>query len=103
MKRQVLEARPPVAVADWEACDAFDCRTQLEAIQLPTVMIVGEEDQLTPIWYSEYLMMQIKGSTLEKIPDSGHYVMLEQPERFNTALQAFLKQALESAQGFPKS
>ena len=94
VKRQVLETKSQIAVADWEACDAFDCRARLEEIQLPTLVIVGEEDKLTPVWYSEYLWEQIQGSALEKIPDSGHYVMLEQPDQFNKVLHSFLKRAI---------
>lgn len=89
--QQLIGIKPTIAVADWEACDAFDCRDRLEELQLPTLIIVGEEDKLTPVWYSEYLLKQIRGSTLEKIPEAGHYVMLEKPGEFNKAMLSFLK------------
>lgn len=93
VKRHILEIKSHIAVADYEACNAFDCRARLEELQLPTLMIVGEEDKLTPVRYSEYLLKQIRGSTLEIIPEAGHYVMLEQPEQFNRALLSFLERA----------
>ena len=89
--QQLIGIKPTIAVADWEACDAFDYRDRLEELQLPTLIIVGEEDKLTPVWYSEYLLKQIRGSTLEKIPGAGHYVMLEKPGEFNKAMLSFLK------------
>lgn len=92
VKQQIFEIKSQIAVADWEACDAFDCRARLNGLQLPTKIIVGEEDKLTPVWYSEYLLKHIRGSTLVKIPEAGHYVMLEQPEQFNRALLSFLEQ-----------
>ena len=54
-------------------------------------MIVGEEDELTPVRYSKYLTEQLPGSTMKIIPNAGHYVMLEQPEKFNHALLSFLQ------------
>lgn len=89
--QQLIGIKPPIAVSDWEACDAFDCRDRLEGLQLPTRIIVGGEDKLTPIWYSEYLLKQIQGSTMVKIPEAGHYVMLEKPGEFNKAMLSFLE------------
>ena len=93
VKAQVLETNSNIALADWEACDAFDCRVRLqeESLHLPTLMIVGEEDKLTPVRYSEYLVEQLPDSTMKMIPNAGHYVMLEQPEQFNHALLSFLQ------------
>ena len=93
VKAQVLEINSNIALADWEACDAFDCRIRLqeESFHLPTLMIVGEEDKLTPVRYSKYIVEQLPGSTMKIIPNAGHYVMLEQPENFNHALLSFLR------------
>lgn len=91
VKQQIIRINPQIAVANWETCDAFDCRARLEELQLPTKIIVGEEDKLTPVWYSEYLLNQIRGSTLEKIPEAGHYVMSEKPQEFNKAILSFLE------------
>ena len=54
-------------------------------------MIVGEEDKLTPVRYSEYLVEKLPNSSMKLIPNAGHYVMLEQPEQFNRALLSFLQ------------
>lgn len=94
LKQQVLEIKASIAVADWEACDSFNCRSRLDELQLPTLMIVGAEDKLTPVWYSEFLLDRIPGSTLEKVTNAGHYVMVEQPMQFNRVLSSFLERIL---------
>jgi pimeloyl-ACP methyl ester carboxylesterase len=54
---------------------------------LPILIICGAEDRLTPVKYSEYLHQQLTTSTLCIIPDAGHYVMREQPEKVNQAIE----------------
>jgi pimeloyl-ACP methyl ester carboxylesterase len=47
-------------------------------------------DLLTPPKYSEFLHRQIPSSRLEIIPEAGHMVMMESPERFNEKVKRFL-------------
>ena len=77
-------------LADFMACNEFDISSQLNRIITPALMIVGKEDRLTPLKYSEYLQKSIPGSQLLIIPAAGHYVMLEQSTSVNQALQDFL-------------
>jgi pimeloyl-ACP methyl ester carboxylesterase len=72
---------------DLAACNSFDAMGRLQEISLPTLIICGEEDRLTPVKYSEYLHQQIAESQLHKIPRAGHYVMREQPEKFNQIIE----------------
>ncbi len=67
-----------------------DFRAILPQIAVPTLVIVGEEDQVTPPSASEFLVKQIPGASLVTIPDCGHLSNLEKPDQFNTALGAFL-------------
>lgn len=69
-----------------------DFRSVLPRISVPTLVIVGEEDQVTPPQASEFLANSIAGASLVKIPDAGHLINLERPEAFNAALTAFLDQ-----------
>jgi len=50
----------------------------------------GDDDQLTPVEYSQYLHQHIRNSKLAVIPCAGHSVMLERHREFNVALEAFL-------------
>lgn len=75
---------------DLSACNVFDVMTRLSEIHLPTLVICGEDDRLTPPKYSEYLHQHIAGSTLRILPNAGHYVMREQPQAFNQAVEQWL-------------
>ena len=62
----------------------------LESINIPTLIICGREDQVTPLAQSEYMNEHIKGSILHVIDNAGHVSNLEQPEEFNKYLGDFL-------------
>ncbi|HET7876162.1 MAG TPA: alpha/beta hydrolase [Methylomirabilota bacterium] len=89
-RRVTLATRPSVTEGDFRACDGFDVMTRVGAITLPTLVLVGEDDQLTPVKYAEFLAGAIPGARLVKIPRAGHYVMLEQPDEVNHAVRQFL-------------
>jgi pimeloyl-ACP methyl ester carboxylesterase len=69
-----------------------DFRAVLPKITAPTLVVVGEEDIVTPPSASEFLAKHIAGASLVKIPGAGHLSNLEKPEAFNAALGAFLDQ-----------
>ncbi|MCL6260131.1 alpha/beta hydrolase [Aquiflexum sp. TKW24L] len=64
--------------------------SSLASINVPTLIIVGREDTLTPLAESEKMHKSIKGSTLKVIDDAGHVSNLEQPNVFNQYLGDFL-------------
>jgi pimeloyl-ACP methyl ester carboxylesterase len=82
--------RPSVVEADFRACDAFDVMGELSAIAVPTLILCGQDDRLTPVKYAQFLREHIPGAALALIPDAGHMAMLERPADFNRALSAFL-------------
>ncbi len=59
-------------------------------IQIPTLIICGKEDQLTPLEQSKYMHENIKKSVLKIIDNAGHVSNLEQPELFNKCITDFL-------------
>jgi pimeloyl-ACP methyl ester carboxylesterase len=67
-----------------------DSTPLLAATQVPTLVIVGAEDELTPPAESERIAEAIPGATLVVIPQSGHLSNLERPDEFNQALSSFL-------------
>lgn len=67
-----------------------DSTPLLAAIHVPTLIVVGDEDTLTPPAASEEMHRAIAGSTLVRIPRSGHLSNLERPDAFDAALAAFL-------------
>lgn len=68
-----------------------DTTASLELIKVPTLIIVGENDSITPLSTSENLHTKIKGSSLVIIPGAGHLANLENSEEFNKAVDRFLK------------
>ena len=73
-----------------EAVWLADQRDRASAISVPTLIIVGDEDGITPPALSEELEQLIPGSRLEVIAASGHLANAEQPERFNDLVDRFL-------------
>ena len=80
----------PVTVKDLKACNAFDIGDRLPAITVPTLIISGAEDQLTPLSLVQDLKERIAGSRLAVIPGAGHMVMLEAPGVVNREIDGFL-------------
>jgi 3-oxoadipate enol-lactonase len=62
----------------------------LDAIIIPTLIICGREDEVTPLIKSELMHERIKGSVLKIIDNAGHVSNLEQPQEFNKYLTDFL-------------
>ena len=67
-----------------------DSSGELAAIDVPTLIVVGENDGVTPPDLSRNMHEHIGGSTLVVIPEAGHLASLEAPEAFNGALAEFL-------------
>ncbi|MFW9778120.1 MAG: alpha/beta fold hydrolase [Candidatus Heimdallarchaeota archaeon] len=64
-----------ILVKDFKACDQFDVLLKLQQIQIPSLIICGENDKMTPLKYSRYLRENLGGkSRLEIISNAGHYV-----------------------------
>ncbi|MGQ9624182.1 MAG: alpha/beta fold hydrolase [Candidatus Bathycorpusculaceae bacterium] len=89
---EMRKIKPEVLYGDFEACDKFDVMEKLDGIKVPTLIICGKDDQLTPVKYSEYLKVNIPDSRLEVLADAGHMVMLEKPKEFNEILEKFIKE-----------
>jgi non-heme chloroperoxidase len=63
----------------------------LHSIHCPTLIVVGEEDTVTPLALSEKMHTAIAGSELSVISRAGHLSSLEQPGEFNRVLADFLE------------
>lgn len=67
-----------------------DVRARVGEIRQPTLVIVGEHDEETPLPYSQVLADGIPNATLRVLPGAGHLTPAEVPDLFNAALTAFL-------------
>jgi pimeloyl-ACP methyl ester carboxylesterase len=70
--------------------DRPDSTPGLASITVPTLVIVGEEDVITPVDDSRALADGIAGATLVVLPESGHLSNLETPDAFNTTALTWL-------------
>jgi 3-oxoadipate enol-lactonase len=87
----MIRSTPPKGYAGCcHAISALDVTDRISAISLPTIVIVGEEDQGTPVAASKVMHERIKGSELVIIPSAAHLANMEQPGAFTTALTKFL-------------
>ena len=94
MGRAIREARirvgPAVLLNDFLCCDKFDIMDKVHSIKLPTLVICGSEDEMTPVKYAHYLASKIEGA-IEVIYDGAtHAVPREKPKEFNQAIERFL-------------
>ena len=71
--------------------DRPDAAPGLETVSVPTLVLVGEFDSVTPPLPAARIGALVRGSELVHIPDAGHLSNLENPDAFNKAVLAFLK------------
>jgi len=83
---------PAAYVIGAEAVWLADQRDRACAIDVPTLVLVGDEDDITPPPLSEELAALIPGAKLRLIPEAGHLANLEQPNPFNAAIDRFLSE-----------
>jgi 3-oxoadipate enol-lactonase len=89
--RAMIRATNPRGYAGCcHAISALDLTDRLSTIKVPTLIVVGEEDQGTPVAASRAIHAQIAGSELQIIKSASHLSNLEQPEAFTAALTTFL-------------
>ena len=62
----------------------------LPKINIPTLVIVGRDDEFTPVSMAEDMRSKLKNCTLKVIEDSGHMPNLEHPEEVNKVILAFI-------------
>ena len=73
-----------------EAIRRLNYLDQLASIQLPVLIIVGEDDPGTPVTAAEAMHARIESSELVVIPSAAHLSNIEQADAFNEALVSFL-------------
>ena len=90
LHRATADNAPGVVLGDLQACDRFDVMKRISAISAPTLVICGDEDQLTPPKYARFLGERIAGATVAVIAGAGHYVQMEKPRETTAAVRQFL-------------
>ena len=90
--RRLIKQQTPAAIrgAIRRMIDRPDSFATLAGVKAPALVIVGEEDTLTPVDESRKLVAALAHAELAILPRAGHLANIEQPEAFNATLSAFL-------------
>jgi len=70
--------------------DRPDSVPTLKTINVPTLLVTGDEDPMTGVKEAELMRQHIPGSQMRVISKAGHYSPWEQPEQFARILRQFL-------------
>jgi pimeloyl-ACP methyl ester carboxylesterase len=90
LQRRSLENGPAVLLNDMLCCDKFDILDRVHDIKLPTLVLCGSNDIMTPPKYTRYLASKIEGAKEIVIERGTHMVFAEQPLLVNQAIEDFL-------------
>ena len=74
-----------------QAMAETDHSEALSSIEVPTLVLVGEHDAVTPVEESEKIAKSIAGAQLDIVPAAGHLSNQEQPEEVTARIAAFLR------------
>jgi 3-oxoadipate enol-lactonase len=93
--RDIITCTPPRAIAGMQLALAArtDTTASLGALRIPTLILVGEHDAITPPAAARALQERIAGSTLYIVPDAGHMSPMENPGAVNSQVMQFLRTA----------
>lgn len=67
-----------------------DIQADAARLQLPVLLVYGEDDAATPVQYGRVLHNLIAGSTLETIGQAGHFIHLDKPTEVTAMIRKFL-------------
>ncbi|MHA1670847.1 MAG: alpha/beta fold hydrolase [Promethearchaeota archaeon] len=82
---------PDITFQDFSICDKFDMLEKTSSINIPCLIVVGGEDKMTPVKYSDYFHKKISINEYKIIQEAGHMVMLEKSDEFNKVIQDFIQ------------
>lgn len=90
VRRQLEMCGSETVYGDFSACHHFDARGQLGDIAIPTLVIGGEVDLMTPARYGRALAGELPAAEFVELEGAGHYLMLEQPDEVARLIGKFL-------------
>ena len=92
VRDMMLKMKPEGAAAALRGMAEREDQTQLiSQISVPTLILVGAEDAITPVADSERMHRAIPGSRLVVLENAGHVSNIERTQQFNDALLEFLR------------
>ncbi|MFX1481945.1 MAG: alpha/beta fold hydrolase [Promethearchaeota archaeon] len=93
---RLLVANPMVMIRDLEACNKFDITDRLGEIDIPTFVIVGENDDIITPGMANRLVTALPRADIAVVRGADHVPMQEQPAEFNRLLREFVNWAIRN-------
>lgn len=91
-KKMMMQASAAgIAAVQRGMAERPDSIPTLQTINVPTLVLVGEEDLVTPLAEMDQIQRNIRGSQLKRIPQAGHYSPFERPDDVHRAMRDFLR------------
>jgi pimeloyl-ACP methyl ester carboxylesterase len=99
--KAIVARQPAEAIAQGSLAMASrpDSRADLASIDVPTAVVVGEDDALTPPALSRTIAEGVRGATLTVIPKAGHLSNMDAPDDFDRALRDLVRRVAGTEAG----
>ncbi len=91
---------PETTLADWRATNTFDRMADLGELQVPTLVLCGDEDRLTPPKYARYLADRLPAARYIEITDAGHMLPVERAAEVAAHVADFMASLGELPAGY---
>lgn len=87
---KLAKVGPAPQLNDFLCCDKFDIMEKIGSVTMPVLAIVGDQDNMTPPKYAQYMAKNMPSCRLEIIEGGTHLAFLEKPQKVNAAIEKFL-------------
>lgn len=95
----ILSTQPEIITGTLNAlAQREEMCSSLDKISVPTLIICGKEDKVTPLAQSDFMLSKIKNSILHTIEKAGHLSNLEQPNEFIKQVENFISDLVKDAE-----
>lgn len=81
---------PEIIYGDFLSCNKLNITEEILQIKIPTLLVCGDDDKMTPPALSQFMKDRIPGAKMTLIEEAGHFAMLENVEMFNRVLKDFV-------------
>lgn len=80
----------PLRIFNDNEAASLDLRPSIEKVTVPTLVIVGGHDFITNVAMAEEMVRHIPNARLEVFEESGHFALVEEPEKFSRVIKEFV-------------
>jgi pimeloyl-ACP methyl ester carboxylesterase len=99
--QELRACRAQTLAADVGIARGMDLRAAAAGLRVPTLILCGSRDRITPPALSQLLRATIAGSRLQIVEDAGHMLLMEAPDVVNRAIEAFAASVSEPRASLP--